>query len=92
MHQFIKCLQRTRGHTPRWMLYGGLSVTKRRIKHVSSTAETSFSSPCFFDGSAVIRHVGAPARRSWVRPGPSAVPVVLVADGIEPSFSCHAHR
>ena len=54
--------------------------------------ETFFSSPCFFDGSAVMRPVGAPARRSWARPRPSAVPVAFVADGIEPSFNCHAHR
>ena len=54
--------------------------------------EIFFFSPCFFDGSAVIRPVGAPARRSWARPGQSAVPVAFVADGIEPSFNCHAHR
>ena len=52
----------------------------------------SFFSPCFFDWSAVIRPVGAPVRRSWARPGPSAAPVAFVADGIEPSFNCHAHR
>ena len=82
---------RTRGHTPRWMLCGGLLVTKRIIRNLPSTAKHFFSA-CFFDGSAVIRPVGAPARRSWARPGPSAVPVAFVADGIEPSSNCHAHR
>ena len=31
--------QRTRGHTPRWMLCGGLVVTKRIIRHLLSTAK-----------------------------------------------------
>ena len=83
--------QRTRGHTPRWMLYGGLLETKRKIRHLPSTAKHFFST-CFFGGSAVIRPVGTPARRSWVRPGPSAVPVAFVADRVEPSFNCHTHR
>ena len=39
---------------------------------------------CFFDGTAALRPVGAPARRSWARPGPSSVPVAFFADGIEP--------
>ena len=38
----------------------------------------------FVVGSVVIRSVGAPASLSWARPGPSAVPVVFMADGIEP--------
>ena len=38
---------------------------------------------CFFVGSAVIRPVWAPARRSWVRSGPSAVSDAIMADGIE---------
>ena len=38
----------------------------------------------FVVGSVVIRNVGAPASLSWARPGPSAVPVVFMADGIEP--------
>ena len=42
------------------------------------------TSACFFVGSAVIRPVGAPARRSWARPGPSAVPVAFIADEIQP--------
>ena len=43
-----------------------------------------FFSACLFVGSAVIRPVGASARRSWARPGPSAVPDAFMADGIEP--------
>ena len=50
--------QRTRGHTPRWMLYGGLLVTKRIIRHLPSTAKHFFSA-CFFDGSSIIRPAGA---------------------------------
>ena len=53
--------------------------------------ETFFFSACF-DRSTVIHPVGTPARRSWALPGPSAVPVVFVADGIKPSFTCHAYR
>ena len=44
----------------------------------------NFLSTCLFDGIVVIRPVGAPARRSWARPGPSAVPVAFLADGVEP--------
>ena len=43
-----------------------------------------FSLPISSSGSAAIRPVAAPARRSWARPGPSAVPVAFMADGIEP--------
>ena len=38
---------------------------------------------CFFVGNAVIRPVGAPARRSWVRPGPRTVSDAFMADGVE---------
>ena len=81
--------QQTRGHTPRWMLCGGLLVTNMTP---AVNGETFFFSPCFFDESVVMRPVGAPARRLWARLGPSAVPVAFVADGIEPSFNCHAHQ
>ena len=81
--------QQTRGHTPLLMVCGGRLVTN---KTPAVNGETFFFFPGFFDGSAVIRPVGAPARRSWALPGPSAVPVAFVADGIEPSFNCHAHR
>ena len=75
--------------------YASLDAMQRAFSDKSDTCRQRriiFSPPCFFDGSAVVRPDGAPARRSWSRPGPSAVPVALVADGIEPSFNCHAHR
>ena len=62
------------------------------LKTPAVNGETFFFSPCFFDRSAVIHTVGAPARRSWAPPGPSAVPVAFVADGIEPFINCHPHR
>ena len=51
--------------------------------------QETFFSTCFFDGNAVIRPVGAPARRSWAQPGPSAVPVAFLGGGSEPQSDCH---
>ena len=52
--------QRTRGYTPRWMLCGGLLVTKRIIRHLPSTAQYLFL-------SLFRRERGHPPRRG---PGP----------------------
>ena len=52
--------QRTRGHTPRCMLCGGLLVTKRIIRHLPSTAKQ-----CFL--SLFLRERGRQPRRD---PGP----------------------
>ena len=46
--------------------------------------DENISSACFFDGNAVIRSVGAPARRSRALSWPSAIPVAFVADVIGP--------
>ena len=43
--------QRTRGHTPYWMLCGGLLVTTRIIRHVSSTAKQFSSLPVSSTGA-----------------------------------------
>ena len=43
--------QRTRGHTPRWMLWGGLFVPKRLVRQLPSTAKHFFFFPCFFGGT-----------------------------------------
>ena len=44
---YLRCTlvrrQGARGHTPRWMLYGGRLVTNRIIRHLSSTAKHFFS-------------------------------------------------
>ena len=62
-----------------WQAFGDLKNNK-----TPAVNDDLFFSACFFVGSAVIRPVGAPARRSWVRPGPSAVPNTFMADGVEP--------
>ena len=54
--------QRTRGHTPRWMLCGGLLVTKRIIRHLPSTVTH------FFPSLFLRREHGHPPRRD---PGPA---------------------
>ena len=66
-------------------------MTWRAIRHLSSRAKHIFLH-LFFDGSAVIRLVGAPARCSRAPSEWSAVLVAFVADGIEPSFNYHARR
>ena len=80
--------QRTRGHTPHWMLCGGRLVTKR----ITCRQRRKF----FFLSLFPRRGRGHPPRRGPGPPimsaaRPSAVPVALVADEIEPSFNCHAH-
>ena len=44
---------------------------------------------CFLVGRPVIRPVGAPARRSWVRLRPRAVSDAFMADEVEQSSDCH---
>ena len=80
-----------RPHASLDAIHGGLLVTKRKISHLQSTAKHFFLYP------SLRREHGYPprwdpARRSLAWPRPSAVPVAFVADGIEPSFNCHAHR
>ena len=54
--------QRTRGNTYAcWMLCGGCLVILVILRHLPSTANLLLSA-CFFDGSAVIRPVGAGSR------------------------------
>ena len=53
------------------------------IKTPAATVRNQISA-CFFNGSTVIRPVGAPAHGLWARPGPNAVPVAFMADGTEP--------
>ena len=43
--------QWTRGHTPRWMLYGGLLMTKRIIRYLPSTAKYFYSLPVSSTGA-----------------------------------------
>ena len=62
-----------------WKAFGDLSNNK--IPAINGEKKYYFA--CFFVGSAVIRPVGAPARRSWARPGPSAVLDAFMADGVE---------
>ena len=62
-----------------WKAFGDLGNNKARAVNI----DIFFVSAPFFVGSAVIRPVGAPARRSWARPGPSAVSDAFTADGIE---------
>ena len=67
-------------------------VTKRIIRHLPSTAKHLFLLSVSSTGARSAAPTGPrPAVRSWARPGPSAVPVVFVADGIEPPSNCHAH-
>ena len=61
-----------------WKAFADLSSTKTPAVN----GEKSLFA-CFFVGSAVIRPVGAPARRSWARPGPIAVSDAVMADEIE---------
>ena len=56
--------QRTRGRTPRWMLYGRLVVPKRIIRHLPSMAKHFFL--CLF----LRRERGYPPRRG---PGPPII-------------------
>ena len=61
-----------------WKAFGDLSNTKTP----AINGEKKIFA-CFFVGSAVIRPVGDPARRSWAWPGPSAVSDAFMADGVE---------
>ena len=58
--------QRTRGHTPRWMLYDGRVMTKRIIRHLPSTAKNDFI------GLFLRRYHGHPPRRGLGPPIMSA--------------------
>ena len=62
-----------------WKAFGDLSNNKTP----AINGEIYFFFASFFVGNAVIRPVGAPARRSWARPGPSAVSDAFMADGVE---------
>ena len=62
-----------------WKAFDDLSNNKT----TAVNGDNFFFVAFFFVGSAVIRPVGAPARRSWARPGPSAVSDAFKADGIE---------
>ena len=62
-----------------WKAFGDLSNNKTPA--INGDCSVFFA--CFFAGSAVIRPVGAPARRPWARPGPSAVSDAFKADGVE---------
>ena len=65
---YLRCTlvrrQWTRGHTPRWMLYGGLLVPKRIIRNLPSTAKHLFLS------LFLRRERGHPPRRD---PGPPII-------------------
>ena len=61
----------------------GYHVEGLTIRHLPSTTK-NISSGCFFDGNAVVRSLGAPARRSRAWSWPSAIPVAFVADVMEP--------
>ena len=61
-----------------WKAFADLSNNK-----TPAANDEKYIFACFFVGSAVIRPVGAPARRSRARPGPSAVADALMADGVE---------
>ena len=63
-----------------WQAFGDLANNKTPAVN----GEKKISA-CFFVGNAVIHPVGAPARRSWARPGPRAVSDAFMADGIEQS-------
>ena len=62
-----------------WKAFGDLSNNKTP----AINGEKKKIVACFFVGNGVIRPVGAPARRSWARPGPSAVSDAFMADGVE---------
>ena len=62
-----------------WKAFDDLSNNKTP----AINGEIFFFFASFFVGSAVIRPVGAPAHRSWARPGPSAVSDAFMADGVE---------
>ena len=62
-----------------WKAFGDLSNNKTP----AINGDKFFFFASFFVGCAVIRPVGAPARRSWARPGPSAVSDAFMADGVE---------
>ena len=62
-----------------WKAFGDLSNNKTP----AINGEKNFFFACFFVRSAVIRPVGGPARRSWARPGPTAVSDAFTADEVE---------
>ena len=62
-----------------WKAFGDLSNNMTP----AINDEKVFFFACFFVRSAVIRPVGAPSRRSWARPGPSAVSDAFMAGGVE---------
>ena len=62
-----------------WKAFGDFANNKTHALN----GDNFFFHACLFVGSAVIRTVGAPAGRSWTRPGPSGVSDAFMADGIE---------
>ena len=62
-----------------WKAFDDLSNNKTP----AINGEFFFFFASFFVGCAVIRPVGAPARRSWARPGPRAVSDAFMADGVK---------
>ena len=84
--------QRTRGHTPRWMLCGWLLVAKLKIRQVPSTAK-HFLSLLVSSTGARSSPTSGPRPADHLR-GQGRVPSQSLSwqTGIEPSLNCHAHR